>query len=284
MRYGREYGETLQTCLSSRNGEGNRICFRVTNNRRIDEKGTSRRVPLLVLSLDHVVATYQVGLGHVGVYLGSVDVAVAEHALHNLNWDAGAETDGGGKGVAGAVGGELFAQVHLFAENRQLAVVADVGAVGQAEVVLSQDVQDDWQQDDGVALVCLLPVVVNQPVALHLSALCEVNVEQIDVGKAGVARDEETILHLLTFLALRLIGDEAVELFTRQKHTLLAAALHDVQAVVGVGGDDLAHDGLANDSLNCVVNLCDGGVGHQVRAVGLAAAQVLIEAAEPSPG
>ena len=53
-----------------------------------------------------------------------------------------------------------------------------------------------------------------------------------------------------------------------------------MQAVVGVGGDDLAHNGLADDGLDGVVDFGDGGVGHQVGAVGLAATQVLIEAAE----
>lgn len=88
--------------------------------------------------------------------------------------------------MAGAVGGELLSQVHLFAENRQLAVVADVRAVWQFEVVLLQDVEDDWQQHDGVALVRLLSVVVNQPVPLHLLTLRKVDVEQIDVCEAGV--------------------------------------------------------------------------------------------------
>ena len=148
-----------------------------------------------------------------GVDFGGVDVAVTEHALHHLDGDAGAEADGRRKGVAGAVGGEVLAQLHLFAENRQLPVVADVGAVRQLEVVLLQDVEHDRQQDDGVALVGLLSVVVNQPVTLHLLALREVDVEQIDVCEAGVAAHEEAILHLLAFLALRLVGDEAVELF-----------------------------------------------------------------------
>ena len=52
-----------------------------------------------------------------GVNLSGVDVAVAEHALHNLNRDAGTEADGGGEGVAGAVGGQVLAQFHLAAED-----------------------------------------------------------------------------------------------------------------------------------------------------------------------
>ena len=213
------------------------------------------------------------------VDFGGVDVAVTEHALHHLDWNATAEADGGGECVAGAVGGQVLAQVHLLAEDRQLPVVADVGAVGQAEVVLFEDVEHDRQQHDGVALVGLLPVIIHQPVALHLFALREVDVEQIDVGQAGIAGDEEAVLHLLTFPALRLVGDEAVELFARQEHALFTPALHDVQAVVGVGGDDLAHDGLADDGLDGVVNLRDGGVGHQVRAVGLASAKIFVESA-----
>ena len=67
--------------------------------------------------LDHVVATYQIGLCHVRVDFRGADVRVAEHALHHLDGDAGAEADGGGEGVAGTVGGELLSQVHLFAEN-----------------------------------------------------------------------------------------------------------------------------------------------------------------------
>lgn len=121
-----------------------------------------------------------------GVDFRGVDVAVTEHALHHLDGYAGTEADGGGKGVAGAVGGELLSQVHLFAENRQLAVVADVAAMRQLKVVLLQDVEDDWKQHDGVALVRLLSVVVNQPVTLHLFALREVDVEQVDVCEAGV--------------------------------------------------------------------------------------------------
>ena len=88
--------------------------------------------------------------------------------------------------MAGAVGGELFAQVNLFAENRQLPVVADVRAMRQLEVVLFEDVKDNGQQDDGVALVSLLAMVVNQPVPLHLLTLRKVDVEQVDVCEAGV--------------------------------------------------------------------------------------------------
>ena len=150
----------------------------------------------------------------------------------------------------------------------------------QLEVVLSQDVEHDGQQDDGVALVGLLPVVVNQPVSLNLLSLCEIHVEEVDVGQAGVAAHKEAVLHLLTFLGCWLVSDEAVELFARQEHALLTPALHDVQAVVGVGGDDLAHDSLPDDGLDGVVNLRDGRVCHQVRAVGLASTQVLVEPAE----
>ena len=150
----------------------------------------------------------------------------------------------------------------------------------QLEVVLFEDVEDDGQQYDGVALVSLLAMVVDEPMSLYLFPLGEVYVEQVDVGQPGVAAHEETVLHLLALLRCWLVGDEAVELFTRQEHALLAPALHDVQAVVGVGGDDLAHDGLPDDGLDGVMNLRDGGVGHQVRAVGLASAQVLVESAE----
>ena len=234
----------------------------------------------MVLSLNHVVATYQVCLRHVGINLCGVDVAVTEHALHNLNRDAGAETDGGGEGVAGAVCGELLAEFHFLAEQGELAVVAYVAAMRQLEVVLSQDVEHDRQQDDGVALVSLLAMVVDEPVPLHLTTLREVDIKQINVGEAGVAAHKEAVLHLLTFLALRLVGDEAVELFTGEEDALLAATFDDVQALIRIGCDDLPHDGLADDGLDGVVNLCDRGVGHQVRAVGLAAAKVLIEATE----
>lgn len=115
-----------------------------------------------------------------------VDVRVTEHALHNLYGNSTSQTYGGGEGVAGAVGGELLSQVHLFAENRQLPVVADVAAMRQLEVVLLQDVEHDRQQHDGVSLVCLLSVVVNQPVPLHLLTLRKVDVEQVDVCEAGV--------------------------------------------------------------------------------------------------
>ena len=70
----------------------------------------------------------------------------------------------------------------------------------QLEVVLFEDVEDDGQQYDGVALVGLLAVIVNQPVPLHLLSLCEIHIEQIDVGQAGVAAHEEAVLHLLAFL------------------------------------------------------------------------------------
>ena len=52
-----------------------------------------------------------------GINLCGVDVAVAEHALDDLNRDATAEADGGGEGVAGAVGGQVLAQIHLAAED-----------------------------------------------------------------------------------------------------------------------------------------------------------------------
>ena len=134
----------------------------------------------------------------------------------------------------------------------------------QLEVVLLQDVEHDRQQHDGVALVRFLSVVVNQPVPLHLFALREVDVKQVDVGQPGVAAHKEAVLHLAAFLTLRLVCDEAVELFTGEEHALLAATFDDVQAVVGVRRDDLPHDGLSDDGLDGVVNLCDGGVGHQV--------------------
>ena len=120
------------------------------------------------------------------VYFRGVDVAVAEHALDDLDGDAAAEADGGGEGVTGAVGGQVLAQLHLLAENRQLAVVADVAAMRQLEVVLLQDVEHDGQQNDGVAFVGLLPVVVNQPVPLNLLSLCEIHIEQVNIRKAGV--------------------------------------------------------------------------------------------------
>lgn len=166
--------------------------------------------------------------------------------------------------MAGAVGGELLAQLHLLAEQGELAVVADVAAVRQFEVVLFKDVENDGQQDDGVALVSLLTVVIHKPVSLYLPSLGKVDVEQVDIRQPCVAGDEEAVFHLLTFLALRLVGNEAVELFARQEHALLAPALHDVQAVVGVRCDDLPHDGLPDDCLDGVVDFCDGGVGHQV--------------------
>ena len=112
-----------------------------------------------------------------GVNLSGVDVAVAKHALDNLNRDAGTEADGRRKGVAGAVRGEVLAQVHLFAEDGELPIVAYVGAVWQLEVVLLQDVEHDRQQHDRVALVCLLAMVVDQPVTLYLATLGEVHVE-----------------------------------------------------------------------------------------------------------
>ena len=68
-------------------------------------------------SLNHVVAADEVGLGHVRVDFRGVDVRVTQHALDNLDGDAAAEADGCRKGVAGAVGGEVLAQLHLFAEN-----------------------------------------------------------------------------------------------------------------------------------------------------------------------
>ena len=79
--------------------------------------------------------------------------------------------------MPGAVRCQFFPQLHFLAEDRQLPVVANIGAVRQLEVVLSKDVEYDGQQDDGVALVCLLPVIIHKPVALHLSALSEVHVE-----------------------------------------------------------------------------------------------------------
>lgn len=193
-----------------------------------------------------------------------VNVRVAEHTLHHLYGNSTSQTYGCGEGVASAVGGQLLSQVHLFAENRQLPVVANIAPVWQPEVIFCQDVEHDGEQHDGVSLVGLLSVVVNQPVPLHLLTLREVDVEQVDVGQPGVAAHEEAVLHLAAFLTLRLVCDEAVELFTSEEHALLAPALHDVQAVVGVRCDDLAHDGLPDDRLDCVVNLCDGGVGHQV--------------------
>ena len=237
-------------------------------------------MPFLFLSLDHVVTAYQVGLGHVRVDFRGVDVTVTEHALHNLDGDATAEADGCRKSMPGAVRCQVLSQLHLLAEDRQLAVVADVRTMRQLEVVLFEDVEDDGQQDDGVALVGLLSVVVNQPVSLNLLSLCEIHVEQVDVCEAGVTTNEETIFHFASLLALRLIGNETVELFAGKEYALLAAALHDVQTVVGVGGDDLADDGLADDGLDGVMDFCNGCVGHQVRAVGLAPAKVLIEAAE----
>ena len=74
-------------------------------------------MPLFVFLLDHVVAADEVGLGHVGINLSGVNVAVAEHALHDLDGDAAAEADGGGEGVAGAMGRQLLSQVHLFAQD-----------------------------------------------------------------------------------------------------------------------------------------------------------------------
>lgn len=71
-------------------------------------------MPLFVL-LNHVVAAYQVGFGHVRVDLSGVDIAVAEHALHHLNRNARTEADGGGEGVPGAMGGEVLAEVHFLA-------------------------------------------------------------------------------------------------------------------------------------------------------------------------
>ena len=109
------------------------------------KKGHPDGCPFSFRSLDHVVAADEVGLGHVGVNLSGVDVAVAKHALDDLDGDAGAEADGGGKGMPGAVGGELFTQIHLFAEDGELPIVAYVGAVWQLEVVLFEDVQDDGQ-------------------------------------------------------------------------------------------------------------------------------------------
>ena len=53
-----------------------------------------------------------------------------------------------------------------------------------------------------------------------------------------------------------------------------------MQAIVGVRCDDLAHNGLPDDGLDGVVDFGNRCVGHQVRAVGLPATQVLIEATE----
>ena len=138
------------------------------------------------LSLNHVVAADEVGLGHMSINFRGVDVAVTEHALHNLNRDAGAEADGGGEGVASAVGGELLSQIHFLAKDRQLPVVANIAAVWQFEVVLLQYVEDDGKQDDGVALVSLLAMVVDEPMSLYLFPLGKVDVEQVDVCEAGV--------------------------------------------------------------------------------------------------
>ena len=124
-------------------------------------------MPFSFLSLNHVVATYQVCLRHVGVDLCGVDVAVAEHPLNHLDGDATAEAHGCCKGVPGAVGGQVLSQLHLFTQQGQLAVVADVGAVRQAEVVLLQDVEDDRQQYDGVSLVSLLAMIVDEPMSLY---------------------------------------------------------------------------------------------------------------------
>lgn len=88
--------------------------------------------------------------------------------------------------MAGAVGCELLPQVHLIAKNGELAIIADVAPVWQFKIVFCQDVEHDGQQHDGVALVCLLPVVINQPVPLHLLTLRKVDVEQVDVCEAGV--------------------------------------------------------------------------------------------------
>ena len=87
--------------------------FRVTNKRRIDEKGHPDGCPFCFYLLDHVVAAYQVCLRHVCVDLRSVDIAVTEHALHNLYGNSTSQTYGGGEGVAGAVGGELLSQLHF---------------------------------------------------------------------------------------------------------------------------------------------------------------------------
>ena len=81
------------------------------------KKGHPDGCPFCFCLLDHVVATDEVGLGHVGVNLSGVDVAVAEHALHNLYGNSTSQTYGGGEGVAGAVGGQVLAQVHLAAED-----------------------------------------------------------------------------------------------------------------------------------------------------------------------
>lgn len=93
------------------------------------KKGHPDGCPFSFRSLDHVVAAYQVCLRHVGVNLSGVDVAVAKHALDDLDGDAAAEADGCRKSMPGAVRCQVLSQIHFLAEDGELSVVANIAAV-----------------------------------------------------------------------------------------------------------------------------------------------------------
>ena len=214
------------------------------------------------------------------VDFGGVDVAVTEHALHHLDWDATSQTYGGGKGMPGAVRCQVLPQLHFLAQQGQLAVVADITPVRQLVVVFCQDVEYDRQQYDGVALVSLLPVIIHKPVSLYLSPLGKVDVKQVDVCKTRVAGNEKTILYFLSFLRCWLIDDESIQLFACQKHALFAPALHDMNKLIGVASDNLPNYSFADDGVDGCMDLRDGCVGHGPGAMRLTASQILVETAD----
>lgn len=119
---------------------------------------------------------------------------MSEHLADDFDGDACAEGDGGSEGVSADMGGEVLSDGGLSFDEGELAGVSGEEHVGQAVVVLPEDVDDGGQEHDVVLRACLDAGGAGEDeVALVLFGGGKVGCHEVGVRESGVALDEEEV-------------------------------------------------------------------------------------------